>query len=206
MTRASPAGVTAIVIDRRNVASGVTRGGAPGTRDTALLEPEMTVTSIDAVLLGGGSLFGLDAAGGAVGYLRQQGRGLEARRRQHPRGGTGHHLRPQQRRRQGLGPHAPLLGARLAGDGNRIRRALRARYRRRRLRRHHCNLQGRARLDQRHHGIGLQGRRHRRRQRHRLHGGRQGTALLGRAVGGRDASSAASGSPPRYLRTPSSCT
>ena len=37
----------------------------------------MTVTSIDAVLLGGGSLFGLDAAGGAVGYLRQQGRGLK---------------------------------------------------------------------------------------------------------------------------------
>ena len=70
-------GVTAIVIDRRNVASGVTRGGAPGTRDTALLEPEMTVTSIDAVLLGGGSLFGLDAAGGAAGYLRQQGRGLK---------------------------------------------------------------------------------------------------------------------------------
>ena len=70
-------GVTAIVFDRRNVASGVTRGGAPGTRDTALLEPEMTVTSIDAVLLGGGSLFGLDAAGGAAGYLRQQGRGLK---------------------------------------------------------------------------------------------------------------------------------
>ena len=70
-------GVTAIVFDRRNVASGVTRGGAPGTRDTALLEPEMTVTGIDAVLLGGGSLFGLDAAGGAVGYLRQQGRGLK---------------------------------------------------------------------------------------------------------------------------------
>jgi D-aminopeptidase len=70
-------GVTAIVIDERNVASCVTRGGAPGTRDTTLLEPEMTVTGIDAVVLGGGSLFGLDAAGGAVGYLRQQGRGLK---------------------------------------------------------------------------------------------------------------------------------
>jgi D-aminopeptidase len=70
-------GVTAIVIDGRNVASCVTRGGAPGTRDTTLLEPEMTVTGIDAVVLGGGSLFGLDAAGGAVGYMRQQGRGLK---------------------------------------------------------------------------------------------------------------------------------
>ncbi len=69
-------GVTSIVFDGANVASGVTRGGAPGSRDTTLLEPEMSVSSIDAALLGGGSLFGLDAAGGAVGYLRQQGRGM----------------------------------------------------------------------------------------------------------------------------------
>lgn len=69
-------GVTAIVLDGANVASGVTRGGAPGSRDTALLEPEMTATAIDAVLLSGGSLFGLDAAGGAVSYLRGQGRGV----------------------------------------------------------------------------------------------------------------------------------
>src|SRR5262245_60801580 len=46
-------GVTAIVLDGANVASGVTRGGAPGTRDTTLLEPEMTFASIDAVLLSG---------------------------------------------------------------------------------------------------------------------------------------------------------
>jgi len=59
-------GVTAIVFDTANVASCVTRGGGPGTRDTALLEPEMTVTSIDAVLLSGGSIFGLDAAGGGL--------------------------------------------------------------------------------------------------------------------------------------------
>jgi L-aminopeptidase/D-esterase-like protein len=69
-------GVTAIVFDTANVASAVTRGGAPGTRDTTLLEPEMTATGIDAVLLSGGSLFGLDAAGGAVSLLREQGRGL----------------------------------------------------------------------------------------------------------------------------------
>jgi L-aminopeptidase/D-esterase-like protein len=69
-------GATAIVLDVANVASGVTRGGAPGGRDTALLEPEMTAHGIDAVLLTGGSLFGLDAAGGAVSYLRAQGRGM----------------------------------------------------------------------------------------------------------------------------------
>jgi L-aminopeptidase/D-esterase-like protein len=69
-------GVTAIVFDSANVASGVTRGGAPGSRDTALLDPEMTVSGVDAVLLSGGSLFGLDAAGGAVSFLRGQGRGM----------------------------------------------------------------------------------------------------------------------------------
>ena len=69
-------GVTAIVFDVANVASAVTQGGGPGARDTALLEPEMTVAGIDAVLLSGGSVFGLDAAGGAIALLRQQGRGF----------------------------------------------------------------------------------------------------------------------------------
>lgn len=72
-------GVTVIVFDKANVASGVMRGGAPGSRDTALLEPEMTVSSIDAVVLSGGSLFGLDAAGGVVSRLRGEGRGLKIR-------------------------------------------------------------------------------------------------------------------------------
>ncbi len=69
-------GVTTVIFDKPNVASGVTLGGAPGSRDTILLEPEMTVQSLDAVLLSGGSLFGLDAAGGVVSFLRQQGRGV----------------------------------------------------------------------------------------------------------------------------------
>jgi L-aminopeptidase/D-esterase-like protein len=69
-------GVTAIVFDTANVASVVTQGGGPGARDTALLEPEMTVAGIDAILLSGGSVFGLDAAGGAIAHLRQQGRGF----------------------------------------------------------------------------------------------------------------------------------
>ncbi|MEM7749488.1 MAG: P1 family peptidase [Pseudomonadota bacterium] len=70
-------GVTAIVFDRSNVASVTIRGGAPGTRDTELLRPEMSAQGVEAVLLTGGSLFGLDAAGGAVNYLQQQGRGID---------------------------------------------------------------------------------------------------------------------------------
>ena len=69
-------GVTAIIIDTENVASVVTRGGAPGSRDTTLLEPEMTAQGVEAVILSGGSLFGLDAAGGVCNFLRGEGKGL----------------------------------------------------------------------------------------------------------------------------------
>jgi L-aminopeptidase/D-esterase-like protein len=69
-------GVTAIVFDCPNVASVVTHGGAPGSRDTALLEPEMTVAGADAIVLSGGSVYGLDAAGGALSHLRGLGRGM----------------------------------------------------------------------------------------------------------------------------------
>ncbi|MGF1649893.1 MAG: P1 family peptidase [Hyphomicrobiaceae bacterium] len=69
-------GVTVVRVDQPAVASGLTRGGAPGTRDTTLLEPEMTIDGVDAIVLSGGSLFGLDAAGGVVAHLRDQGIGL----------------------------------------------------------------------------------------------------------------------------------
>jgi D-aminopeptidase len=69
-------GVTAIIVDGDNVASVVTRGGAPGSRDTALLEPEMSAVGVNAVVLSGGSLFGLDAAGGVVSFLREKGVGV----------------------------------------------------------------------------------------------------------------------------------
>jgi L-aminopeptidase/D-esterase-like protein len=72
-------GVTAILLDAPNVASGVIRGGAPGGRDTAFLEPEMTAQHLDAVVLSGGSAFGLDAAGGVQAVLRQRGIGLRVR-------------------------------------------------------------------------------------------------------------------------------
>ncbi len=69
-------GVTVILADTPNVASGVIRGGAPGSRDISRLEPEMTVQGTDAVVLSGGSLFGLDAAGGVVNCLRRRGVGI----------------------------------------------------------------------------------------------------------------------------------
>jgi L-aminopeptidase/D-esterase-like protein len=69
-------GVTAILFDEPAVASVSILGGAPGGRDTALLDPEMTVGSIDAIMLSGGSAFGLDAAGGAQAALLAMGRGL----------------------------------------------------------------------------------------------------------------------------------
>lgn len=72
-------GVTAVLFDPAAVASGLVLGGAPGGRDTALLEPEMMVERVDALVLSGGSAFGLDAAGGVQAALREQGRGLAIR-------------------------------------------------------------------------------------------------------------------------------
>jgi D-aminopeptidase len=69
-------GVTVILFDEPAVASMDMRGGGPGTRETELLDPAMTVDRIDAVVFSGGSAFGLDAASGAQAYLREQGRGF----------------------------------------------------------------------------------------------------------------------------------
>jgi L-aminopeptidase/D-esterase-like protein len=55
------------------------RGGASGTRETALLDPVNSVDHVDAVMLSGGSAFGLDAASGAMHWLAERGRGLEVR-------------------------------------------------------------------------------------------------------------------------------
>jgi L-aminopeptidase/D-esterase-like protein len=70
-------GVTAIVFDKPATASGTVLGGAPGGRDTALLDPSMLVEQVDAFVLSGGSAFGLDAAGGVQAGLRADGRGFE---------------------------------------------------------------------------------------------------------------------------------
>ncbi|MCB8879030.1 P1 family peptidase [Acidisoma cellulosilytica] len=68
-------GVTAILFDEPATASVSILGGAPGSRDTALLEPEMTALRVDGFALGGGSCFGLDAAGGVQAWAREQKRG-----------------------------------------------------------------------------------------------------------------------------------
>jgi len=72
-------GATAILFDDGVIASGVILGGAPGSRDTALLEPEMTQQKVNAFVLSGGSIYGLDAAGGVQAWLREQDRGMRLR-------------------------------------------------------------------------------------------------------------------------------
>ena len=69
-------GSTAIICNEPMIASAAVHGGAPGTRDLALLEPENSVETIDAITLSGGSAFGLDAASGVQSWLRQNGRGF----------------------------------------------------------------------------------------------------------------------------------
>src|SRR5262245_23972130 len=72
-------GATVLVLQEPAVASMDVRGGGPGTRESALLDPEQTVQGIDAIALAGGSAFGLDAASGAQAWLREQGRGFAVR-------------------------------------------------------------------------------------------------------------------------------
>ncbi len=72
-----PTGCTVVLTERPMTAGVDVRGSAPGTRETDLLAPLNTVTAIDAVLLSGGSAFGLDAAAGVVRYLEERGRGYE---------------------------------------------------------------------------------------------------------------------------------
>jgi L-aminopeptidase/D-esterase-like protein len=69
-------GVTVILPDAPAVAAVDVRGGAPGTRETDLLDPRCLVERIDAIVLSGGSAFGLDAASGVMAWLRQNGRGF----------------------------------------------------------------------------------------------------------------------------------
>jgi L-aminopeptidase/D-esterase-like protein len=72
-------GTTVVVFDNPAVAAADLRGGGPGTRESALLDPAMTVERIDAIAFAGGSAFGLDAASGVQAWLREQGRGFAVR-------------------------------------------------------------------------------------------------------------------------------
>jgi L-aminopeptidase/D-esterase-like protein len=68
--------VTVIVPDRPAVAACDVRGGGPGTRETDLLAADVLVEAVDAVVLSGGSVYGLGAADGVVAALGEQGRGF----------------------------------------------------------------------------------------------------------------------------------
>ena len=70
-------GVTVVLPDEPALASVDVRGGAPGTRETDLLRPTCLVQRIDAICLSGGSVYGLEAASGVVGWLAAHNRGLE---------------------------------------------------------------------------------------------------------------------------------
>lgn len=70
-------GCTVILVAGGARASVDVRGGAPGTRETDLLSPHSTVDEVHAVLLTGGSAFGLAAATGVVRFLEEQGYGYE---------------------------------------------------------------------------------------------------------------------------------
>ena len=69
-------GVTVILPDARAVAAVDVQGGGTGTRELELLRADATLEAVDAIILGGGSAFGLSAADGVMGWLAEQGRGF----------------------------------------------------------------------------------------------------------------------------------
>jgi L-aminopeptidase/D-esterase-like protein len=71
-------GCTVVLCEQGATAGVEVRGAAPGTRETDLLRPGHLVQEIHAVLLAGGSAFGLDAASGVMKYLEEQGCGFDA--------------------------------------------------------------------------------------------------------------------------------
>src|ERR1041385_3367626 len=80
-----PTGCTVILVDGDAVGGVAQRGGAPGTRETDLLHPLNMVDKVNAVVLSGGSAFGLDAASGVVRWLDEHNIGWAAG----PGGGAG---------------------------------------------------------------------------------------------------------------------
>src|SRR6266581_4581087 len=72
-----PTGCTVILTEAGAVAGVDVRGGAPGTRETDLLDPVNTVQKVHAVVLSGGSAFGLEAASGTVRWLEEKGIGFD---------------------------------------------------------------------------------------------------------------------------------
>jgi L-aminopeptidase/D-esterase-like protein len=73
---AAATGCTVVLLPAGTVASGEVRGGAPGTREWALLAPERTISRVDAVVLSGGSAFGLAACDGVSRWCEERGIGV----------------------------------------------------------------------------------------------------------------------------------
>jgi len=69
-------GVTAVIFGKSSIASVHVAGGAPGSQETDLLDPSCVVGGVDAIMLTGGSAFGLSAAAGVRKYLEERGRGF----------------------------------------------------------------------------------------------------------------------------------
>src|SRR5512134_863925 len=68
-----PTGCTVVLVDGEGVPGGVSqRGGAPGTRETDLLDPLNMVDKVNAVVLSGGSAYGIEAATGTVRWLEER--------------------------------------------------------------------------------------------------------------------------------------
>jgi L-aminopeptidase/D-esterase-like protein len=74
-----PTGCTVVLLESGATGGVHVGGGAPGTRETDVLNPSSTIQVIHAILLTGGSAFGLDAASGVVRYLEEQGTGYATR-------------------------------------------------------------------------------------------------------------------------------
>jgi L-aminopeptidase/D-esterase-like protein len=74
-----PTGCTVIVVEGGAVAGVDVRGSAPGTRETDLLDPVNIIEKVHAIVLSGGSAFGLDAATGVMRYLEERGIGFDTK-------------------------------------------------------------------------------------------------------------------------------
>jgi len=70
-------GTTVLICDQPMPCGVDVRGGAPGTRETDVFSPINLVETVDAIVLSGGSAFGLDAASGVMAWLREQDRGMD---------------------------------------------------------------------------------------------------------------------------------
>ena len=193
-------GVTVVLFDEPAIASIAINGGAPALRDTALLEPEMTVERVDGFVLSGGSAFGLDAAGGAMAYLAEIGRGFEHRGARVPivPGASLFDLLNGGDKDWGRKPPYWDMGFKAASNAA-VR--VRARHRGRRLWRNDLRSQRRPRLGERRDFERLSRRRARGRQFGRAGDARRKPAFLGRALRASGANSAGSASARRKSTT-----